>query len=115
MDTHGHEGGYAFNEDQREAQKGSIVPESLPPVAKSSSDPELRPSEGSEEGSEPPITWHFVGGRGEAVSCLQIALQETNTGWADWFALQQARKMFHKIQELHDGQTTPTETVDTHR
>ena len=50
-----------------------------------------------------PITWHFVGGRCQAVSCLQIALQET-TGWADWFALQQAQKMFDKIQYLRDGQ-----------
>ncbi len=47
--------------------------------------------------SDAPIKWHFVGGRCQAVACLQCVLQET-TGWSDELAMQHALKMFDKIQ-----------------
>ncbi len=49
---------------------------------------------------EAQITWHFVGGKTQAVACLQVAIQAA-TEWSDWSCLRQARKMFTEIQESH--------------
>lgn len=82
------------------------MPSSQPIDAKSSSTKtEVEPSVGCDEGSadrlnEAQITWHFVGGKTQAVACLQVAIQAA-TELSDWSCLRQARKIFTKIQESH--------------